>query len=167
MNFRTDEPRRWTGYASLTLVALFIGALAQAAQVPKSVMDLVRQLRTPDLTLRREVPAVPEPSVMPRPTGSERDICGEWLSETSQRQYNFVCNGEGVFDVYEVSDGGMKKSGSGRVIGDGSIEADLVSQTKNRKGHWTLKISSDRRMMQGPWYGEDPREFGHLTLRKV
>lgn len=145
------------------LLAIVLTALATALQVPQSISQWIRSLRQ-EAVVEKGVSPVAESSIKPRP---RQDVCGTWQSQTSQKHYNFVCRSEGLFEVYEVSTGGLIRAGSGNVDADGSVEAHLVSPAKNRRGRWKLKLSPDGRTMQGPWYGEDPREFGQLTFYKA
>ena len=69
--------------------------------------------------------------------------------------------------MHETNSGQLNKLGSGRVIADGRLEAELVSRTKNRKGYWELQVSPDKNTMEGTWHGDDPRESGRLQFRKL
>lgn len=167
MSFQPTKPtgNEWTTYATIMLLAIVLTAFATALQVPQSISEWIRSLRTPEAVVEKGVSPVTEPAVKPHP--ARQDVCGTWQSQTSQKHYNFVCRSEGLFEVYEVGNGVLIRAGSGKVNADGSVEADLVSPAKNRKGHWKLKLSPDGRIMQGPWYGDDPREFGQLTFYKA
>jgi hypothetical protein len=90
-----------------------------------------------------------------------------WLSETSGKQYNFVCTPQGSFEMYEISDQGQRDVGSGIVAGDGNLDADLHVLTKNKWVHLKLRLSEDGRKMEGSFRGSDPREAGGLTFHKV
>lgn len=132
------------------------------------------------LTPASETPAMvpvalgsPTPSASPALTATpalatkHQNICGTWLSSSSHKKYNFVCHGEGFFEIYEVSEGGANKTGTGKITDDGSVEADLISLEKNRKAQLRLRLSTNGQMMDGSWRGEDPRESGRLTFQKV
>jgi hypothetical protein len=97
----------------------------------------------------------------------QQNICGVWLSATSRKKYNFVCQGEGLFEIYEVGESGASKTGTGKIASDGSVEAALLSLAKNRRAQLKLTLSDDGRRLEGSWRGEDPRESGRLMFNKV
>jgi hypothetical protein len=110
-------------------------------------------------------PSLPEPPVSvaePR-----QNVCGEWLSATSRKQYNFVCQGKDSFQIYEVTGEGLNKTGSGNMSAGGDVDADLLSSPKNRRAHLRLRLSTDGRTMTGSWQGEDPRESGQLMFHRI
>jgi hypothetical protein len=115
-------------------------------------------------------PAVtPSAAPTPSPTQVARrpNVCGVWLSETSQKKYDFVCQGEDFFEIYEVGEAGANKTGTGKITGEGSVEADLLSLPKKRRAQLKLTLSADGRKLEGSWQGEDPRESGRLMFHKV
>ncbi|HEY9405716.1 MAG TPA: hypothetical protein VIQ24_23905 [Pyrinomonadaceae bacterium] len=149
-------------YAIAMLLAALIGTLAQVVVIPPTWKSWPY-----------EEPK-PQPSVTPVPTPtkaetfqSQINVCGTWLSMTSQKRYDFVCQGQGAFEIYEVSDKGLSKNGSGKLTEEGNVEADLLSMPKNRRAHLRLKLSADGRRMEGTWQGEDPRESGQLMFHRV
>ncbi|MDX6444659.1 MAG: hypothetical protein QOH71_1733 [Blastocatellia bacterium] len=163
MSFEPNTPGRaeWTMYATILLMAMVLTAIATALPISQWIRSWLK----PDVVAEQKVPgAVPKPDGV-RPS-LKRNICGRWQSQTSQKYYNVICESDGLFDVYEVSETGLVKAGSGTVADDGAVEAELVSPSKNRRGHWKLKLSSDGQTMHGPWYGDDPRESGQLTFEK-
>ncbi len=168
MSFQPGQPRRteWTGYATLTLILLFIAAIAQALQVPHSINQWLRSLNTKEETLISQVSPVPVPEPV-KAKARYQDMCAEWVSSNSQRPYDFICTGPSTFDVHEASNGQLTRIGSGRVVAEDHLEAEVVSPTKNRKGYWQLQLSPDKNTMEGTWHGDDPRESGRLQFRKL
>lgn len=164
MNSQTPPPQRteWTGYATLMLIVVFVGALAEALQVPQSLHEY---LKKPEADISKEIPPPDMPPIS-RLRVRPPEICAEWSSENSSKQYSFICRGAEIFEVYEVINGRLNRIGSGR-FSDGNISAEVVSLTKNRRGYWQLELSSDKTTLQGTWRGDDPREFGNLKFRKV
>jgi hypothetical protein len=155
-------------YAVLTVLAALVAAGAafyqawKLAPTPPSIQEqIVRDSPKPVATPL----AVPTPSATP--IARRQNVCGVWLSITSQKKYNFVCNDQGLFEIYEVSENGSNKTGTGKITDDGSVEADLLSLAKKRKAQLKLRLSADGRMMEGSWRGDDPRESGRLTFQKV
>lgn len=169
MSFQPGQPRRteWTGYATLTLILLFIGVIAQALQVPHSINQWLRSLNTKEETLISQVSPVPGPAPVGNPTARRQDMCAEWISSNSQKPYDFICTGPSTFDVHETNNGHLNRIGSGRVVADGRLEAEVVSPAKNRKGYWDLRLSPDKSTLEGTWHGDDPRESGRLQFRKL
>jgi len=90
-----------------------------------------------------------------------------WLSETSHKQYNFACKGHDSFEIYEISDQGLTKVGTGKIIDDGNLEADFHVLKKKRWAHLQLKLSPDGQKMEGPYHGSDSGEHGWLTFHRV
>jgi len=167
MSFQPNPQNRteWTSYATIMLLAIVVTALGTALQVPQSITQWLRSIRMPVPAVQKADSALPEASRIQ--FSQQEAICGGWQSQTSQKKYQFVCKSNGYFEVYELTESGLIKIGSGSATHDGTVEADLVSIAKNRRGHWKLTLSSDGRMMHGPWYGDDPRESGQLTFYKV
>jgi hypothetical protein len=100
-------------------------------------------------------------------TFNPQEDCGLWRSETSEKQYTFICQNENRFDVY-VSDPneGLVKVGTGR-FEKANVEADVYVKSKNRSAHLSLKLSDDGKTLEGIWTGLDPREYGRIRFRKV
>src|SRR5919205_2979264 len=94
------SPQRteWTGYATLTLILVFIGALAEALQVPQSLNEYFRALRKPEEVISKEIPP---PVNIPRSRlpAMQTEVCAKWSSENSFRQYSFICVGAENFDI--------------------------------------------------------------------
>ena len=135
-------------YAAVMLLCALVGTLAQVVVVPPAWnwWPFKKPVQT---------------STTPTP-----DVCGTWVSATSRKRYDFVCQGQGAFVIYEVTDKGISKNGWGRLMEEGNVEADLQSMPKNRKAHLRLKLSTDGRSMEGSWQGDDPREFGQLMFHR-
>jgi len=173
MSFQSGRPPRteWTGYATLTLILLFIASIAQVLQVPHSISQWLRSLNTQQDQLISQVSPVPDPAPVPAPVVEKKshyqDMCAEWISSNSQKPYDFICTGPSTLDVHEASNGQINKIGSGRIVTGGRLEAVVVSPTKNRKGYWELQLSPDKSTMAGTWHGDDPRESGRLEFRKL
>jgi hypothetical protein len=146
-------------YALAMLLAALVAAAGQVAGVPPAWLNLWAQQETIAKTS-----ATPAPTATPPP--SQPSVCGTWASETSPRRYNFVCQGQGSFEIYELGDTGPNKTGSGVLTEDG-VEADILSVPKNRKAHFKLRLSADGRKMEGTWKGKDPRESGQVMFRRV
>lgn len=96
-----------------------------------------------------------------------QSVCGEWVSTTSRKQYNFVCQGKESFEIYEMAAQGLSKTGSGKISPEGGVAAYLLSSPKNRKAHLRLRLSADGRTMAGSWQGDDPRESGRLMFLRI
>lgn len=152
-------------YAIVMLLTALIGTLAQVVVVPPTWNwwpyegSKVQTPPPPVLTDDRSTPRKD-------PLQSQPNVCGTWVSATSGKQYDFVCQGQGSFEIYEVSDKGLSKNGSGRLTEEGNVEADLLSVPKNRRARLRLRLSADGRRMEGSWQGEDPRESGQLTFHR-
>jgi hypothetical protein len=172
----------WTIYAVITLVLLSIGAISQAFQSfknPSQTQNPVTQNPSPPVAsptpLSHKViePKRPEPEQpivsVPSPTPKRRsDICGVWVSATSQKQYEFVCQEPDVFQVRQINGQGLKNRGSGKVTEDGKIEADLFILPKERTAHLSLQLSPDGQKIEGTWHGDDPKiESGQLTFHRI
>lgn len=152
-------------YAVAMLLAAIIGTLAQVVVVPPALKWW------PYEEQKAQTSATPAPTPNPTPKSgtlqSQTNVCGTWVSATSQKRYDFVCQGQGSFEIYEVSDKGLSKNGSGKLTEDDSVEADLLLMPKNRRAHLRLKLSADGRRMEGSWQGEDPRESGQLMFQRI
>jgi hypothetical protein len=156
-------------YAVIIAVTAIVGAAAAFYQAWRSAQaatpphggPLVQHSPTPDAT--------PSPVQSPSaaPVARRPNVCGVWLSATSRKKYEFVCQGEDFFEIYEVGEEGADKTGTGKITGDGTVEADLVSRPKNRRAQLKLTLSADGRKLEGSWRGEDPRESGRLMFQKV
>lgn len=150
-------------YAVAMLLAAIIGTLAQVVVIPPTWKWW------PYEESKAQTSATPVPTPTPKvvPLQGQTNVCGTWISATSRKRYDFVCQGQGSFEIYEVSDKGLSKNGSGKLTEDGSVEADLLSMPKNRRARLKLRISADGRRMEGSWQGEDPRESGQLMFQRV
>lgn len=164
------------GYLIATLITAVVAAIAQALGLLP--LYKIYPTETPINTPGVEI-SVP-PSVEPPPTQNPpntnppttqslmlQNLCGGWFSETSQKRYDFVCQAQAYFDIYDVTDQGRNKVGSGKMLEGGTIEANILVLKKNRIAHLTLSISADGRKMNGSWQGNDPREFGKITFHKI
>jgi hypothetical protein len=157
--------RDWTRSKPYRALALFAGIISAVIAVA-TLWHAVSVSRT----TQQRVPvnsALPVATSPTSPSFNQPNLCGEWLSETSHKQYQFVCTGQDLFEIYEISDQGLNKTGSGKVTDDGTLEADFHSLTKNRWAHLKLTLSPDGRKMEGSFQGADPRESGWLTFRRV
>ena len=163
MSFEPNMPGRteWTMYATILLMAMVLTAIATAFPISQ----WIRSWWTTEVVAEKKVPGT-GPKVNDAPISLKRNICGRWQSQTSQKYYNVICASDGLFEVYETTEAGLVKTGSGSVTDDGAVEAEMISPSKNRKGHWRLKLSSDGHSMKGPWHGDDPRESGELNFEK-
>lgn len=122
------------------------------------------QSSTPDSPRNSTQPVVSSPSDI---VSRQKQVCGEWLSATSRKLYNFICRGQDSFDIYEISDRGQNKYGTGKITEGGSIEAEILVLPMNRKAYLKLTPSADGRKLEGPWHGDDPRESGLLIFYKT
>src|SRR5690349_24547053 len=103
-------------YALVTILCLVVAAVAQALQVLPAWWKLWspetrQEVRIASPEQHESKASSPEPS--PKPI--EERLCGKWV--TSKKQYNFVCKGHGVFEIYEGNR--LEKGGSGTVSADG------------------------------------------------
>src|SRR3989442_12554083 len=137
-------------YGALTLLVLAIGAISTALLVPPAWRAYRAQ--TPTLPYQDPINSASSGvSVTPSPITrmSAPAVCGVWRSETSQKQYAFVCHGQNRIHVSEINDHGSSNSGSGKINADGKIEVDILVLTKNRTDHLSLTISVDGQEMEG------------------
>ena len=152
-------------YAIAMLLAALIGTLAQVVVIPPTWKWWPYEETKPQTS----VTPTPTPNLTDK-AGSlqnQTNVCGTWVSMTSRKRYDFVCQGQGAFEIYEISDKGLSKNGSGKLTEEGNVEADLLSMPKNRRAHLRLRLSADGRRMEGSWQGEDPRESGQLMFHRV
>lgn len=184
----SQQPQRpdsdWTKtkvYAGVMLLATFVGAGVQVLLVPPAWWPIFRppnqgqNERTAQGPTSQEPEQVPPQQSSPMPvvkqpagqTSPQQKVCGVWLSTTSQKRYNFVCQGNDSFEIYEVTSQGANKNGSGKLTGDGNVEASLLASPKNRWAHMKLRLSDDGQRLQGSWRGDDPRESGQLMFYRV
>jgi hypothetical protein len=168
-------------HARVALLAMVVGASAQAllvfpawnfwpfASATQESTQRTSPTSSPSSSTSPPAKTSPSPSLSASSNASavQQNVCGVWLSETSRKQYNFVCHGQGFFEIYEMSPQGLNKVGAGKITEDGNVEADLVPSTKPRTAHLRLRLLTDGRKMEGPWFGDDPREKGQLTFHKV
>jgi hypothetical protein len=162
----TTTQRDWTKtfpYACLVLMATLA-----------STGVLVYKTMKSDSVQGREQPAsTPSPTPMPTPSPTpweknpevlarQQRVCSEWIFALTGGRYNFVCRGSDTFDIYVVRDNGSKRVGAGKIGTDGSVEGDLLipkhPDSAPRHSHWSLKITTDGKRLEGTHYGEDPRE---------
>lgn len=165
------RPRRsrsnWSktnAYAALILVIGFIGAAAAVY----SVWPPNKNSQEPPATNSASPVSTPTATPLPAaPSVDQPNICGVWLSETSHKQYNFVCKEHDSVEIYEISNQGLTKVGAGKVTNAGNLEADFHVLTKDRWAHLQLKLSPDGQTMEGSYQGRDQRESGRLTFHRV
>ncbi len=160
----TDNLANSRAYAITMLLAVILGAVAQAFMAPPITWLFEKS--------RGQAAAMPSPTPAPAPNEtssprSRQNVCGVWVSSTSRKRYDFVCQGQDSFEIYEVSDGGLNKNGAGKLTEDGYVEADLISRPKDRRARLRLKLSADGRTMEGTWQGDDPRESGQLRFHRA
>jgi len=166
-----DQPAfvDWTKtrtYASLALLATFITAAAAGL----TALSRSFPPEQPVIPVQQEVKTLPSPPA--KDDSLQRTVCKEWSSATSKKRYNFVCNGPGSIDVYEVTSQGTKKVGFGKFTADRRVEVELMVQPNNkraplRRAYLNLIPSSDGKNLEGPLTGDDPREVGQLTFHAV
>lgn len=179
----SQQPQRpdsdWTKtklYAGIMLLATLAGAGVQVLLVPPAWWPIFwppnqgqnertaqAQTQTPPQQ-SHPAPVVDQTTVQKPP---QQNVCGVWLSATSQKRYNFVCLGNDSIEIYEVTSQGTNKNGSGRLTGEGGVEASILSSPKNRWAHLKLRLSADGQRLQGSWRGDDPRESGQSTFYRV
>lgn len=151
-------------YAALILIIGFIGAGATLY----SVWSSKKNSQDPPAT--GAASPIPNPPATPPPATTSvngQNICGVWLSETSHKQYDFVCKEQGSVEIYEISNQGLTRVGAGKITEAGNLEADFHVQTKNRWARLQLKLSPDGQTMEGSYHGSDLREVGRLTFHRV
>jgi hypothetical protein len=151
-------------YAAVTILTALIGLGIQALLVPPAWWPIFWPPASGPAPQSSPTPAT-SPSAAPVPR--QQNVCGVWLSTTSQKRYDFICQGQAAFEVYEVTAQGLNKIGSGRLTEDGNVEASLFISPKNRRAYLNLKLSSDGRKLEGTWKGDDPREFGQLQFNRA
>lgn len=165
---RQHPQGEWTKkkfYALILLLAVLIGALAQALVVPPDWKSLSVGSPAQEPAVHNSGSPVGTPSSAP--VVGQLDVCGVWLSETSGKRYNFICKGQDAFEIYEVSAQGVAKNGAGTLTQENTVEASLLSLPKNRMAYLKLRLSADGRSMEGAWRGDDPREAGQLIFYRV
>lgn len=167
------QGRDWSGHIVIVLLMLLLalaGVIVGAMQVQRlptwwpwgtdntnRVLEEVSPTPTPKSS----------PVATPLPVISQSSVCGIWLSRTSGKRYNFICQNQNFFELYEVgSDQGLTKVGSGTVNGD-AIEVDFFSTIKRRSAKLKLTLSADGQKLEGTMQGNDPRESGWLTFQKI
>lgn len=149
----------------LCAVVAILTLVAYLAMVPPAWWPILFPLRPESpVTQNTTTPVVSHPVAAAE---VRQSVCGEWLSSTSRKQYNFVCQGKDSFEIYEVGAQGLNKTGSGKLSPGGDIDADILSTPKNRRAHLRLRLSPDGRTMDGSWQGEDLRESGQLMFHRV
>jgi hypothetical protein len=91
-----------------------------------------------------------------------------WRSETSQKNYRFICTGEGSFQIEEADSHGQMNSGSGTFTQDGEVKAELLVSKKSRTAHLYLHLSPDGQSINGSWVGDNPEiESGRLAFHRI
>lgn len=151
-------------YAAIILLIGIIGAAATLYSACPTKKNLQEHLATGAPSPISNPPATPLPATT---SVDGQNICGVWLSETSHKQYNFVCKEHGSVEIYEISNQGLARVGAGKITEAGNLEADFHVQTKNRWARLQLKLSPDGQTMEGSYHGTDPREAGRLTFHRV
>jgi hypothetical protein len=106
--------------------------------------------------------AISTPIPVARPT-----VCGRWRSVQSQKNYDFVCQGQSSFQIRELNGQGQNNTGSGSVGQNGEIQAELLIAKKDRTAHLRLRLSSDGQRLDGTWYGDDAHESGDLSFYRI
>jgi hypothetical protein len=113
----------------------------------------------------------PSPSPTPTPTPTlrvaQRAICGKWRSVSSQKNYNFICQGQGTFQIQEMNDRGQTNTGSGTIGPNGEISADLLIARNDRTAHLSLQLSSDGQWLVGTWNGVSKTEAGSISFQRI
>ncbi len=152
-------------YTGVALITMLLGIGIQASLVPTAWWPIL----FPAPTERPGPQSSPVPVTISsaNPLVRQQNVCGVWLSETSRKRYNFICQAQDSFEIYEISDQGLNKNGSGKLTEDGNIEAEFLSLPKNRRAHLKLRLSADGRKMEGSWQGDDPRESGRLLFHRI
>jgi hypothetical protein len=169
----TEDWTKGKKYAVITLVVAVFAAIAQALVVPPAWIQANSSSSTPTSANSNPsvtAPPVTTPPVMELPVTpipKQQNICGVWLSLTSRKQYNFVCQDQDAFVIYEVSDQQLIQNGSGTLTNNGDVKARLFLSNKKRTAHISLRLSPDGQKMEGSWRGDDPRESGALMFHKV
>src|SRR5947207_592939 len=110
------------------LLILFIGAVSQALLVPPAWQPKENQPQTQKPVVQNSAPPVASTPLLSReavepkrleseqpvaniPSPShtkQNDVCGVWVSATSQKQYDFVCQERDVFQVRQINGQGPK-----------------------------------------------------------
>ena len=108
-------------------------------------------------------PPITNPQVKKQP-----EVCGVWVSETSEKKYSFVCKDQNSFQIDEVNFNGHTNSGSGSFTDGGHINADLFIPKRSRMAHLRLQLSSDGKRIDGTWVGDDPaNESGIVAFHRA
>jgi hypothetical protein len=111
--------------------------------------------------------ANPENAPVLPSAGKSSAPCGVWQSETSGKRYNFICQDERTFEIYENDPSqGLIKVGSG-IISQGRVDGTLLVRGKDRTATLSLTLSTDGQKMEGSFKGSDPREFGELVFQRL
>lgn len=170
MNQQLQQPPQgdWTKtkfYVLIMLLAVLIGALAQALMVPPAwkLWSVDSPAQGPTVQNSASLVATPTSSYVV----GQSNVCGVWRSTTSGKRYKFVCKGQDSFEIYEVSAQEVTKSGSGTLTKENNVEASLLSVPKNRMAYLKLRLSADGSSMEGSWRGDDPRESGRLVFHRI
>jgi hypothetical protein len=160
-------------YAVVALLTMLVGLGIQALLVPPERWHNLFSSPTQGPTqgtVHQSPPSPFSPLPVTGPSISQpvrqQNVCGVWLSATSQKRYNFICRGQESFEIYEVGEQGLNNNGSGKLTEEGNVEAGLLLSPKNRRARLKLKLSADGRTLEGTWQGDDPREFGQLLFHR-
>lgn len=164
-------------YAVTMLLVTILAAVAQLLVLPPTWLtfwasnpSIQNPVGPTSAEAQPTVSSPPSHAVATLPSGRDaltsKLVCAEWLSESSGRRYNFICQDQTSFDIYENRGGLLTKVGSGRLVEDGSLEADIRVAEKDRLAHLRLRLSSDGQKIEGSFHGDDPRESGHLVFHR-
>lgn len=157
----------WSTTNTYAALILLIGVIGAGAAVYSAYLPKKNSQEPPSIGSASPIsnpPATPLPAT---PSVDQPNICGVWLSETSHKQYNFVCKEHDSVEIYEIGNQGLTRVGAGKISGDGNLEADFHVLTKDRWAHLQLKLSPDGQTMEGSYQGRDQRESGRLTFHRV
>ena len=164
-NSSTHYRRNTLIIAAITAVStalLVIPAWRNSGGLPPS-----NQWTTPTPTPTPRPSPVQTPQVVSTPLPAVKpNVCGRWKSVSSQKIYDFVCQGQ-RFEIRELNGEGQNNTGSGSVSQDGEIQAALLIAKKDRTAHLRLRLSNDGQRLDGSWYGNDPRESGTLSFYRI
>src|SRR5256885_947883 len=135
MSYRrgSSRQRHRTAYAILTLIILLVTAVSTALLVPPAWRALKDKPwippAQPPVVKTSAVPVVKKPSV-----------CGMWVSDTSQKTYSFICDGEKSFQINEIDSHGPNNTGTGTFTDDGEVKGELFVAQKGRTAHLHLRL---------------------------
>jgi hypothetical protein len=162
--------RRWSSrtiYTILGLIIALVTAVSTALLVPPAWWNLQRNpasTQQPEPVARNS--AVPSGNQV-IPIAKQQTVCGLWQSESSQKKYDFVCQGQSSFQVHEIGSTRQNNTGSGTIREDGQIQAEMLITKRGRTAHLRLHLSNDGQKIEGSWYGGDAKESGTLSFHRV